>query len=264
MSVDRNVISMPSNVREQEKRQEHLYDRFPYHYIAHFESSGTPSLIRRLEWGLKYLAVLEHVKAEVVAREPGSLLDVGCGDARLIHEMKDTIASCCGVDVSERALAYARAFNPEAHCTFALKRVQDVHEQFELVTCIDVLEHIPDEEECSFLSACWRCVAPGGTLIVCVPSSNVPLNPKHFRHYSSVDLCERITKAEVDADSCETRHLIHVQRNRRMERLANWGIFMVNARFRRWLWRLYKASVLGVSPNNAHKIIWIGEKAVCQ
>lgn len=48
---------------------------------------------------------------------------------------------------------------------------------------IEVLEHIPDDEIATFLSSSVACVEQGGLFLISVPTTNVAVNKKHFRHY---------------------------------------------------------------------------------
>lgn len=59
----------------------------------------------------------------------------------------------------------------------------DLPDSFDTVVAIEVLEHIPDEMVPGFVNTLVDRTAPGGNLLVSVPSTVLPLNPKHHRHY---------------------------------------------------------------------------------
>lgn len=167
--------------------QENLYE-FPYHYIPHFESDGTPSLVRRLNWGFDYLCYQKHLFEKVVAMQPQSVLEVGCGDGYFLGNLPKSIPVRIGVDLSSKAIAFAKAFNP--HCTFYSQNAADLKETFDIVAAIEVLEHIPDESVSEFLNVLSSKVNDEGKVVISVPTVVTPLNKKHYRHYT-VDLLER-------------------------------------------------------------------------
>ncbi len=130
---------------------------------------------------VRHLTYTSFVVDQVKQIAPASLLDMGCGDGRLIFEVKGWIPQIVGVDLSEKALAFARAFNPDIE--FVCADIATVSGKYECVTLIEVLEHIPDEEVSDFIQNVARLVHRDGCLLILVPTVNVPLNKKHYRHY---------------------------------------------------------------------------------
>lgn len=62
--------------------------------------------------------------------------------------------------------------------------------KFDAVTLVEVLEHIPPQQAQRFLQAVSWHMRPGAKLVVTVPHSNKPVQPKHYRHFSSQSLQE--------------------------------------------------------------------------
>jgi len=116
------------------------------------------------------------------SNSPTSLLDIGCGDGRLIHMIKPLIPRLIGVDLSDRAVDFARAFNPDVE--FVCDDIATISEEFAWVTLIEVLEHIPDDQLTTFVENVARIVQADGHLLISVPTVNVSLNRKHYRHYN--------------------------------------------------------------------------------
>lgn len=168
------------NLRSEPAIQEELY-KFPYHYLPTLERAEVPRVHRSLTWGLDYLTYTSFVVDQVGRIAPQSLLDVGCGDGRLINLIKSTVPEVLGVDVSERAIGFARAFNPAVQ--FKCADIADLSGAYELVTLVEVLEHIPDEQVRGFVRDAARLTQVGGWLLATVPTVNVPVNRKHYRHY---------------------------------------------------------------------------------
>lgn len=171
------------NVSRQTKKfelQDKLYE-FPYHYLPILERGKVPRLYRQLPWGLDYLTYMSFVVDQIIQIAPQALIDIGCGDGRLVHWLKNIVPNITGVDLSERAIAFARAFNPEA--TFYCADIATISGTFECATLVEVLEHIPDELMPQFICNVARLVQEDGYLLISVPTVNVSLNKKHYRHY---------------------------------------------------------------------------------
>lgn len=176
---------------------------FPYHYIPHIDKDGTVSLSRKLNWGLEYLCYQRHLKEMVVARKPSSVLEVGCGDGYFLGGLPDSIGERIGVDLSQRAIAFAKAFHP--HCDFRVQDLAQMEGQFEAVVAIEVLEHIPDDILPTFLRALSDRVSHAGAAIISVPTTVIPLNKKHYRHYTLRLLTEQLEESGcgLEVESCE-------------------------------------------------------------
>ncbi|MEA2150829.1 MAG: hypothetical protein QOD69_2659, partial [Solirubrobacteraceae bacterium] len=128
---------------------------------------------------------------------PCRILDAGCGSGRTLDELAD-YGDACGVDVSPAAVDAARARGHGAD----VGSVEDLpfpDAAFDLVTCLDVVEHTPDDRRT--LGELRRVTRPGGTLLLTVPahptlwSAHDEAN-RHYRRYTRGSLVD----AAVDAD----------------------------------------------------------------
>lgn len=162
---------------------------FPYHYVPIRDCRGARQHTY-WNWGFCYLAGLQLVTALIKERECRSVLDVGCGDGRLLRELS---AECShlilrGIDYSNRAIQLARALNPSLD--FAVRDIlcEPASETYDVVTLIEVLEHIPLPDVERFVAECARLVAPRGRLILTVPHVNQPVTSKHYQHFDSAHL----------------------------------------------------------------------------
>lgn len=160
--------------------QDDLYT-FPYHYLPTLGDDGVVRLHRQLAWGLEYLTYMTFAAQMIQSRQVDSLLDVGCGDGRLLHMLRGYIPRLSGVDLSPRAIALAQALNPDLD--FRCADVAQIQTQYGMISLIEVLEHIPGESMAGFLHSVAQRLTASGQLLVSVPTVNVPLNPKHYRHY---------------------------------------------------------------------------------
>jgi len=108
-------------------------------------------------------------------------LDVGCGGGLFTEAMASRGAVVTGIDLADASLAVARLHLEESGFeTIRYLRIP-VQElagqepgQFDLVTCLEVLEHVPDPGR--MLADCARLVRPGGDIVV----STINRNTKSF------------------------------------------------------------------------------------
>lgn len=166
-----------------EEIQEREFE-FPYHHIPTWDGKRF-SQSRTLWWGYEYLGYLEFLIDLLKSRPFSSLLDVGCGDGRFLKEVARHFprSRLVGVDTSEKAIRFAKAFQPEIDF-----RVEDItakrgEERFDVVTAIEVLEHIPARNLPRFIQAIRARFADSGVLLFTVPSRNLPVATKHVQHF---------------------------------------------------------------------------------
>jgi 2-polyprenyl-3-methyl-5-hydroxy-6-metoxy-1,4-benzoquinol methylase len=178
-----------------QRRQQDQYS-YPYHHIPFIDERGEGRRIRVLKWGFEYLLYMDRLMDEIRALRPSSVLDVGCGDGYLLGHLGEEVGLRVGVDINERALSFAKAFFPAVE--YRNCDVADVSESFDVVSAVEVLEHIPDEGVRAFLQAIFARVKLDGSLFISVPTTNEPLNSKHFRHYDLPLLKEQIADAELN------------------------------------------------------------------
>ena len=94
------------------------------------------------------------------------VLDVGCGGGLLSEGMADLGAQVTGIDLSEKSLGVARLHLLESgrQVDYRLVAVEALAAEmpgaFETVTCLEMLEHVPDPA--SVVAACARLLKPGG------------------------------------------------------------------------------------------------------
>lgn len=156
--------------------------KFPYHHLVQF---GGFSSSMTMAWGFEYYAYVQKVVSLVGQLNPKSLLDVGCGEGKMILELSKVIPGeiMHGVDLSERAILFAKAFNYGNGSTFECRDVSTLSDTYDVITLIETIEHIPDEDISKFVASVSGRLNPEGRVIVSVPSVNFPVIPKHYRHY---------------------------------------------------------------------------------
>ena len=165
--------------------------KFPYHW-AQFEQRFNH--FSNYHGKIYYTVFMRHVIDVIKELRPTSILDVGCGDGVLISTLQSEGIGVKwgGVDVSSEAIAFARAFNNHVEW-FCGDFRDEVNEEYNLITCTEVLEHIPDEMISGFIQGLFDKLKIGGKLLITVPTIAMPVSPKHFRHYS-IELLEKELK----------------------------------------------------------------------
>jgi len=100
------------------------------------------------------------------------LLDVGCGDGRVAHEMAQRFpnAQVVGIDAHPRSIELARSLPPLPNLVFAAEKIEDmaVSESFDFVICSEVYEHVSDPA--ALLHTIRGLLRPGGFLSLSTPS----------------------------------------------------------------------------------------------
>jgi 2-polyprenyl-6-hydroxyphenyl methylase/3-demethylubiquinone-9 3-methyltransferase len=109
-----------------------------------------------------------------------SVIDVGCGGGILAEAMAALGARVKGIDLSEKALKVAMLHLLESGLDVNYEEIsaealaQREPAQYDALTCMEMLEHVPDPA--STVSACAQLVKPGGQLFF----STINRNPKSY------------------------------------------------------------------------------------
>ncbi len=109
-----------------------------------------------------------------------TVLDVGCGGGILSESMAERGAKVTGIDLGEKALKVAQLHSLDSGVAldYQLISVEKLAEQqpasFDVVTCLEMLEHVPDPA--SVVAACAKLVKPGGKVFF----STINRNPKAY------------------------------------------------------------------------------------
>lgn len=129
---------------------------------------------------------LRWIQQQINAADPdGALrdltaLDVGCGGGILSEAMANAGAKVTGIDLAQKSLTVAKLHCLESGVTVDYEQLsaEDMAQakpgHFDVVTCMEMLEHVPDPS--SVVAACSRLVKPGGWVFF----STINRNPKSF------------------------------------------------------------------------------------
>jgi len=244
---------------QQQRRQESRY-RFPYHYVPDYDG-GNFTQARVLSWGYEYLAYLRFILSRVQSLRFDSLLDAGCGDGRFLFELRKMFPDkeLVGIDTSETAIGYARALSPNAkYICGDIRDRPELHGRFDIVTSIEVLEHIPPDGVHEFIHALHGCLKSDGLLVLTVPTKNVEVPRKHYQHFDLEFLNETLA-----AHFAVSEHYF-------INRISRWAKWMECLLVNRWfilrhqgllnlIYRSYEKRLVIAQKHNAKRIC-----AVCR
>jgi len=106
-----------------------------------------------------------------------SVVDIGCGGGILSESMAAKGANVLGIDMGETPLSVAKLHKLESgveveyrQCT-AEKLAEEMPNSFDIVTCMEMLEHVPDPA--SVIKACSTLVKPGGKVFFSTINRNM-------------------------------------------------------------------------------------------
>jgi SAM-dependent methyltransferase len=107
----------------------------------------------------------------------GKLLDYGCGDGTFLGQVRDQFPDALGADIAAEQVADCiERFGPESTVRFttcdALRT--GVSQQFDVVCCMEVLEHCPQPIVEDVLDQLVRLATPGGLVLISVPVETGP------------------------------------------------------------------------------------------
>lgn len=108
------------------------------------------------------------------------VVDIGCGGGILSEAMAARGAEVTGIDLNEKALKVARLHMLESgvRADYQLTSAEAFAEThpagYDVVTCLEMLEHVPDPA--SVVRACAKLVKPGGRVFF----STLSRNPKSY------------------------------------------------------------------------------------
>ncbi len=110
--------------------------------------------------------VLNGELARLALPAGARILDAGCGSGRTLDELRP-LGRVTGLDISQEAVAATRRRGYEAWRS-EVERMPFPDACFDLVTCLDVIEHTSDDRRT--FGELRRVTRPGGALIVTVPA----------------------------------------------------------------------------------------------
>lgn len=130
----------------------------------------------------KPLHAINPLRLEWIASLAGGLdgktiIDVGCGGGILAESMAARGATVTGIDLAQKSLNVARLHGLESGVQVEYRNISaeqmasERAAQYDVVTCMEMLEHVPDPG--SIVRACSTLVKPGGLVFFSTLNRNI-------------------------------------------------------------------------------------------
>ncbi len=122
---------------------------------------------------------LDYIKSKAPLANK-SVIDIGCGGGILAESMAKAGATVTGIDMHKAIIDAAKLHQHESGTEVEYLQITaeeiaaERKEQYDVVTCLEMLEHVPDPA--SIIRACADLVKPGGHLFF----STINRNPKAY------------------------------------------------------------------------------------
>lgn len=142
-----------------------------------WDPAGSSAMLHKLNpVRLKYIRdqIDQHWQCDECGRTPltgKTALDVGCGAGLLAEPLARLGADVTGLDATPEVIAVARehAAAMGLDIDYRLGDVQELQGQYDLITCMEVIEHVADAA--AFVKALAKRLASGGLLVMSTPNA---------------------------------------------------------------------------------------------
>lgn len=142
-----------------------------------WDPNGASAMLHKLNpVRLKYIRdqIDQHWQCNECGRTPltgKTALDVGCGAGLLTEPLARLGAKVTGIDATPQVIAVARdhAAAMALEIDYRVGEVQELEGEFDLITCMEVIEHVADPA--AFVNILAKRLAPNGLLILSTPNA---------------------------------------------------------------------------------------------
>lgn len=157
-------------------------------------------LVQEKHWWFraKKLIVLDQISKFLPAKSGAKLLDVGCGSGLMLNSLAE-LGSTSGMDMSDEAVKFSQEiFSGTVKKGSLPDAVPYEIETFDLITALDVIEHIDDDV--GALRSMRSLLVSGGHAIITVPAymflwSKFDEINHHKRRYVIAELRDKLKSA---------------------------------------------------------------------
>jgi 2-polyprenyl-3-methyl-5-hydroxy-6-metoxy-1,4-benzoquinol methylase len=109
-----------------------------------------------------------------------AIVDVGCGSGKLLYLFKIMqYKNITGVDISPEQVKLARQVVSVVEEANVLDWLEAYPSKFDLITGLDIIEHLDKLEVLRFLDASFKALKPGGRLVLQTPNAESPWGSQH-------------------------------------------------------------------------------------
>src|SRR5688572_24020481 len=151
-----------------------IYER----YATNFMDSGqTFDAAEADRWGAAYDS---YFRGWLPSDKSAAIVDLACGGGKLLHYFKRRgYTNVTGVDISPEQVALSKQVIPNVVEANVLDFLASKPSHFDVITGLDIVEHLHKDEVLRFLDACSAALRPGGRLILQTPNAEGPWGAQH-------------------------------------------------------------------------------------
>jgi 2-polyprenyl-3-methyl-5-hydroxy-6-metoxy-1,4-benzoquinol methylase len=163
-------------------------DRIYENYSSNFQDlAPTFDVAASRAWGKAYP---HYLRGWLPEGKDAPIVDVACGGGKLLHFFKEQgYARIHGVDLSPEQIKISRQVVKEVHQENALDFLERNRGSFDLITGLDIIEHLHKPEVLRFLDAAHRALRPGGRLVLQTPNAESPWGTMHRYNDFTHEVC---------------------------------------------------------------------------
>ena len=161
--------------------------------------------IQKKHWWFetKKKIVLETIALNLAPNKDCTILDIGCGSGLMLNSL-EKIGATSGMDMSDEAISFSQEiFSGTIKKGSLPSNVPYADDQFDLITALDVIEHIDDDQ--ASLEKIRGLLKKNGKCILTVPAymclwSHFDELNEHKRRYTKTELLEKLNLADFNVE----------------------------------------------------------------
>lgn len=149
-------------------------DNHPFNYGLHYSKWHNDSKEHQIKMINMYENMIKH---QLPKDKKSRILDIGCGMGFLMLTLKKLgYQNVKGIEISKEQADSCLRKNLDVTLTDdSISTLTANQEWFDIIFCMDVLEHIPINQQIPFVSAIFAALKPGGKFVCTVPNANSTL-----------------------------------------------------------------------------------------
>ncbi len=135
----------------------------------------------------------------ILPRLSGKILDAGSGEGFGVEMMRKAGLDAWGIDLSADVVQKTSARYGAYFSVGSITRIPYDDATFDAVTCMEVIEHVPEADAIKALAEIHRVLRPGGRLILSTPNGKNSIggevNAYHFKEYTDREMRALLSEA---------------------------------------------------------------------
>jgi len=117
------------------------------------------------------------------------ILDIGCATGHLLLSLQRLgYENVQGVDIDKKQVSLCKHRGLNVDCSLAADFLQDSQTVFDSIFLLDVLEHMPKQEQLKSLTLAWQAMSSNGVLMLSVPNAMSPVS-HYFQNIDWTHYC---------------------------------------------------------------------------